>query len=103
MWWFLPQWNSSAANGNRLDMKARLRKMPFLLLALLIVLLVGASVAEALEGHDFAGTYFYRAPYTVILWGAVAVSAFCLIAFSRLKTPALLIHKIGRASCRERV
>ena len=92
MWWFLPQWNSSAANGNRLDMKARLRKMPFLLLALLIVLLVGASVAEALEGHDFAGTYFYRAPYTVILWGAVAVSAFCLIAFSRLKTPALLIH-----------
>ena len=73
-------------------MKARLRKMPFLLLAILIVLLVGASVAEALEGHDFAGTYFYRAPYTVILWGAVAVSAFCLIAFSRLKTPALLIH-----------
>ena len=66
--------------------------MPFLLLAVLIVLLVGASVAEALEGHDFAGTYFYRAPYTVILWGAVAVSAFCLIAFSRLKTPALLIH-----------
>lgn len=73
-------------------MKARLRKMPFLLLAILIVLLVGASVAEALGGHDFAGTYFYRAPYTVILWGAVAVSAFCLIAFSRLKTPALLIH-----------
>ena len=66
--------------------------MPFLLLAILIVLLVGASVAEALGGHDFAGTYFYRAPYTVILWGAVAVSAFCLIAFSRLKTPALLIH-----------
>ena len=73
-------------------MKARLRKMPFLLLAILIVLLVGASVAEALGAHDFAGTYFYRAPYTVILWGAVAVSAFCLIAFSRLKTPALLIH-----------
>lgn len=73
-------------------MKARLRKMPFMLLALLILLLVGASVAEALGGHDFAGTYFYRAPYTVILWGAVAVSAFCLIAFSRLKTPALLIH-----------
>ena len=63
-----------------------------MLLALLILLLVGASVAEALGGHDFAGTYFYRAPYTVILWGAVAVSAFCLIAFSRLKTPALLIH-----------
>ena len=73
-------------------MKARLGKLPFLLLAILIVLLVGASVAEALGGHDFAGTYFYRAPYTVILWGAVAVSAFCLIAFSRLKTPALLIH-----------
>lgn len=73
-------------------MKVWLRKMPFMLLALLIVLLVGASVAEALGGHDFAGTYFYRAPYTVILWGAVAVSAFCLIAFSRLKTPALLIH-----------
>ncbi len=73
-------------------MKVWLRKMPFLLLAVLIVLLVGATVAEALEGRDFAGTYFYRAPYTVILWGAVAVSAFCLIAFSRLKTPALLIH-----------
>ena len=73
-------------------MKVWLRKMPFLLLAILIVLLVGASVAEALDGHDFARTYFYRAPYTVILWGAVAVSAFCLIAFSRLKTPALLIH-----------
>ncbi len=73
-------------------MKVWLRKMPFMLLALLIVLLVGASVAEALGGQDFAGTYFYRAPYTVILWGAVAVSAFCLIAFSRLKTPALLIH-----------
>ncbi len=69
-----------------------IRKTPFLLLALLVVLLVVASVAGALEGNDFAGTYFYRAPYTVILWGAVAVSAFCLIAFSRLKLPALLIH-----------
>ncbi|MGN1233023.1 MAG: cytochrome c biogenesis protein CcsA, partial [Candidatus Cryptobacteroides sp.] len=65
---------------------------PFLLLAILIVLLVGASVAEALAGSDFAGTYFYRAPYTVILWGAVAVSAFCLFAFSRLKLPTWLLH-----------
>ena len=72
--------------------KGLIRKTPFLLLALLVVLLVVASVAGALEGNDFAGTYFYRAPYTVILWGAVAVSAFCLIAFSRLKLPALLIH-----------
>ena len=73
-------------------MKGRPRKTPFLLLGLLIVLLVGASVAEALAGSDFAGTYFYRAPYTVILWGAVAVSAFCLIAFSRMKLPTLLVH-----------
>ncbi|MGM9766954.1 MAG: cytochrome c biogenesis protein CcsA [Candidatus Cryptobacteroides sp.] len=69
-----------------------IRKTPFLLLALLVVLLVGASVAGALGGNDVASRFFYRAPYTVILWGAVAVSAFCLIAFSRLKLPALLIH-----------
>ncbi|MGM9740595.1 MAG: cytochrome c assembly protein, partial [Candidatus Cryptobacteroides sp.] len=73
-------------------MESRPRIIPFLLLALLIVLLVGASVAEALAGSDFAGTYFYRAPYTVILWGAVAVSAFCLVAFIRMKMPTLLLH-----------
>ena len=60
-------------------MKARLRKMPFLLLAILIVLLVGASVAEALEGHDFAGTYFYRAPYTAVSYTHLTLPTILLV------------------------
>lgn len=75
-------------------MRKRPEYLPFALLALTVILLVAASLAESFFGSDIAGKYFYRSPLLVALWAAVAVSGVvCLIKRKLWKRlPVFLLH-----------
>ncbi|MDD6252959.1 MAG: cytochrome c biogenesis protein CcsA [Bacteroidales bacterium] len=61
-------------------MRRRPEYVSFALLALTVILLVAASLAESFFGSDVAGKYFYRSPLAVTLWAALAFSGVvCLI------------------------
>ena len=76
------------------DYTKLLRTAGFGLTALLVLILICATVAEKLYGTAFVSTFVYGSPLFVTLWGTAAV--FSLLYLIRRKLPrrkaAFLLH-----------
>lgn len=72
-----------------------LRYTSFGLMAVLVGLLLAASVVELLTDAATARALFYTAPYTIALWAVMAASALWLLAkrlYCRRQRATLLLH-----------
>ena len=58
-------------------MKKTAKYLSFGSLAVLIVMMVAATVLERLHGTDFAFRHFYHSPVFIALWGITAVCGLC--------------------------
>ena len=61
-----------------------MKKVSFALLGVTIIMLIAATVLEKIYGSSFAYNHLYTAPYTIALWGSLAVTA--LIILCRCRT-----------------
>lgn len=67
----------------------------FCLMALLVVLLVAASVVEHLTDTETARAWFYTSPYTILLWGVMAVTSLSFVVcrlHARKQWATVLLH-----------
>ena len=71
-----------------------LKSLAFGSLALLVVLLVAATIIDGFVGQGFAEGYIYSSPLFVALWGGVVLSALVYIfkSFVRRVSASLFLH-----------
>ncbi|MGM9737219.1 MAG: cytochrome c biogenesis protein CcsA [Candidatus Cryptobacteroides sp.] len=75
-------------------MRKRPEYLPLALLALTVLMLVAASLAESFFGSYVAGKYFYRSPLAVTLWAALAFSGVACLIKRKLwkRVPVFSLH-----------
>ena len=71
-----------------------LKVIPFSLLAIVLLVLAGATILEKIFGTDYVNAHIYDSPAFAVLWGTLAVSSLLYMYRQKLQkhVPVALLH-----------